>query len=202
MGSSIKSSAYEYRIWMPDKLRMNPFYVERVHKSNGTKTLLTKTFASTGDAIQWIRCLDKHVTDPEDVKIMFDVEKMRDERARNIERNKQRFREAKANAECVLCGSKDDLSFHHVDPSLKKYSFQELIVWGSIEELDAELSKTVVLCTRHHRLLHAAWIRETNDSICQRCIWRRGLQCRCKRPDVWCASSGILITGSGVPVKR
>ena len=55
MGSSIKSSAYEYRIWMPDKLRMNPFYVERVHKSNGTKTLLTKTFASTGDAIQWIR---------------------------------------------------------------------------------------------------------------------------------------------------
>ena len=195
MGSSIKSSAYEYRIWMPDKLRMNPFYVERVHKSNGTKTLLTKTFASTGDAIQWIRCLDKHVTDPEDVKIMFDVEKMRDERARNIERNKQWFREAKANAECVLCGSKDDLSFHHVDPSLKKYSFQELIVWGSIEELDAELSKTVVLCARHHRMLHGWWNRYP-DHPCRACIYRRGMQCHCKRPDVWCLNSGNLLIGT------
>ena len=195
-------SPYQYEIGLVTPLSMHPFYAVRMDSKRGTTTPIAKAFDSTTDAIMWLKCLDRKIKEDQDVSFSFDIEDMKALRKENIRRNQQHLKEWKHGKACVLCGGTKtkELSLHHVNPSQKKFSFQELVIWGSLQEINEELAKTVILCTRHHRLLHRFWSRYQYCS-CQRCIWRRGMQCRCKRSDVWCLNSGVLITGLGEPVK-
>ena len=190
-----KELSCTYEVKMTTPLRMFPFYVVRKYPGQEGEHRIAKNFSSTHDAIRWITVLDKNVSQDRGISLGFDLEEMRFLRAENIRRNRAHLSAVKKDAGCVFCGCAKDLSFHHVDPRRKSYDFQDLVIWGSTDELDAELSKTVVLCTRHHRLLHGWWNRYP-DHPCRACIYRRGMQCHCRRPDVWCLNSGNLLIGT------
>lgn len=47
------------------------------------------------------------------------------------------------------------LDFHHTDPSIKEVSINKAVAQGwSIERLNTEMSKCVILCANCHRKLH------------------------------------------------
>lgn len=64
-------------------------------------------------------------------------------------------------AGCVDCGSHENLHFHHVDPSTKRYAIS-VMVTHSDEAITAELAKCVVVCLPCHVKRHAA-IRQLED---------------------------------------
>lgn len=76
---------------------------------------------------------------------------------------KQRTRnfitEYKREHSCEKCGEDDAicLVFHHVDPKEKEYDITQLVARGwSIERVQTEINKCVVLCANCHCKEHAA----------------------------------------------
>ena len=63
----------------------------------------------------------------------------------------------KHTSECVKCGEGDVacLDFHHIDGETKSYDIASTPTRGiSIERLNLELKKCIVLCSNCHRKLH------------------------------------------------
>jgi transcription elongation factor Elf1 len=59
---------------------------------------------------------------------------------------------------CVVCGEKESvcLDFHHLNPIEKDLNLATVKNWGySIERLQSEINKCVILCSNCHRKLHA-----------------------------------------------
>lgn len=54
---------------------------------------------------------------------------------------------------CVDCGGHEDLHFHHLDPSTKRYSLTVMTTNGDKSVAD-ELAKCVVVCRAHHIARH------------------------------------------------
>lgn len=62
----------------------------------------------------------------------------------------------RTNNGCEDCGTHDGwLEHHHVDPSTKKYSISQMYAY-SLDALEEELEKCVVLCRSCHKKRHAA----------------------------------------------
>lgn len=58
---------------------------------------------------------------------------------------------------CMVCGYKtclDALEFHHLDPKEKDFMVSE-VTHTSLERVKDELDKCVLLCSNHHREIHA-----------------------------------------------
>ena len=70
------------------------------------------------------------------------------------ERNLEYIKERKS-CGCQKCGEKRFyvLDFHHIDPSIKDDSINHLRT-GSIEKLQEEINKCIVLCSNCHREFH------------------------------------------------
>ena len=47
------------------------------------------------------------------------------------------------------------MDLHHIDPSTKKDNVSKLLKSGSLQSLQEEIDKCVVLCSNCHRLVHA-----------------------------------------------
>ena len=47
------------------------------------------------------------------------------------------------------------MDLHHIDPSTKKDTVSNLLKSGSLQSLQEEIDKCVVLCSNCHRLVHA-----------------------------------------------
>ena len=64
---------------------------------------------------------------------------------------------------CLFCGEAEPvcLSFHHIDPSIKLFGVSDFVS-RTIEELDNEIAKCVVVCENCHRKLHAEIITLPN----------------------------------------
>ena len=65
---------------------------------------------------------------------------------------------------CYICGYKAfvvSLSFHHLDPSIKKKEISNLVNGGPSrqKELDAEMAKCIILCRNCHFALHGGFIQ-------------------------------------------
>ena len=74
------------------------------------------------------------------------------------------FIKYKSKLQCTACSEADTicLSFHHLDPDNKVASIHELLNKGAtIEQLQAEISKCIVLCFNCHMKLH----RDKRDTI-------------------------------------
>lgn len=84
--------------------------------------------------------------------------------SKNRERHKIKSRQLiilylkkKSESGCAKCGFSDGraLDYHHVDPKTKDGSVSEMIGWAySIEKIDAEIEKCIVLCSNCHRIEH------------------------------------------------
>lgn len=61
---------------------------------------------------------------------------------------------------CVVCGEDDPaaLDFHHVDPATKSFNVASVGRSKSLQAVDRELAKCVVLCASCHRKVHAGRI--------------------------------------------
>jgi hypothetical protein len=63
----------------------------------------------------------------------------------------RRARKLKEHGPCATCGTWKELNFHHKDPAKK---IEHRIWTWSEKRLEEELAKCIVLCERHHLLLH------------------------------------------------
>lgn len=58
---------------------------------------------------------------------------------------------------CAICGYNENavaLTFHHTDPTTKKFNVSRASESGSMEKVLAEIEKCVVLCANCHLVLH------------------------------------------------
>lgn len=60
----------------------------------------------------------------------------------------------KLGGKCVICGTKENLEFDHIDPATKKYTVSN--VSCSLEEWWNEVEKCRLLCKEHHKVLSDA----------------------------------------------
>ncbi len=84
-----------------------------------------------------------------------------------IERNRQWLKEYKQTCCCSECGESRSvcLDFHHVDPSTKTMNVCELVNNRfSIERIQAEIDKCIVLCANCHRASHSGNVWEEDSS--------------------------------------
>lgn len=67
------------------------------------------------------------------------------------------LQEYKQTQRCLLCPEDDSscLDFHHVDPLTKDGDVSDIVRGVSLEKLQRELDKCVMLCSNCHRKLHA-----------------------------------------------
>lgn len=79
------------------------------------------------------------------------------------------YKAVKHNSACLIegCHSKEGLSFHHVDPSLKLAEVGKIAQMGSLTQLIDELNKCVPLCWFHHKAVHkgliSGWLEGLDD---------------------------------------
>jgi hypothetical protein len=71
------------------------------------------------------------------------------------ERNYKHVGDIKRKGHCLLCLTKEKLTFHHRQPKKKKNDIQRLASQGlSIGNIDKEIAKCDLLCEECHREVH------------------------------------------------
>lgn len=91
------------------------------------------------------------------------VEHRKKVRARNIKiiKKNRDFTDSIKSCGCIVCNESEIvcLDFHHLDPMFKEDNISLLSNCGySIERLEKEIEKCVVICSNCHRKLHAGKI--------------------------------------------
>lgn len=79
------------------------------------------------------------------------------DRVKNIATNRRQNLIDRVGGACVICGYNryaGSLDFHHVDSSAKDFQLSSLSKY-SLDEIEKELPKCVLLCCRCHREVHA-----------------------------------------------
>lgn len=75
-------------------------------------------------------------------------------------RNREYLDDVKSRSRCIRCGTKDNLTFHHLDPKTKSFGLSEAPrLKVSMANLKVEISKCVVLCEDCHKLEHEEIVR-------------------------------------------
>lgn len=61
---------------------------------------------------------------------------------------------------CIICGMKvaECLDFHHLDPNTKENHVCKMTQNFGIKRIKDEVRKCVVICSNHHRMVHAGLI--------------------------------------------
>lgn len=54
---------------------------------------------------------------------------------------------------CVVCGTRENLEFHHKNPAVKSFNIRKVLV--AFEDLTAELDKCELRCDDCHKKAHA-----------------------------------------------
>jgi len=78
-------------------------------------------------------------------------------------KNRNYVNKIKSNYGCQKCGDKREyvLDFHHIDSNIKENTVAKLMIHSSMEKLDEEIKKCVVLCANCHREFH--FLNKTNN---------------------------------------
>jgi hypothetical protein len=69
---------------------------------------------------------------------------------------------------CSVCQTKEDLCFHHVDPSTKRFTIGASSS-QSISAIKIEMRKCVVMCRSCHMTLHGRLKSEVMNNVCRGC---------------------------------
>lgn len=70
---------------------------------------------------------------------------------------KKSVQELKIGLKCAKCGDNRSyvLDFHHIDPSIKKEDVSQMLInHRSLEDIQKEIEKCIVLCSNCHREFH------------------------------------------------
>jgi hypothetical protein len=80
--------------------------------------------------------------------------------------NKERYQKYKSTLKCNQCNEKHPscLQFHHKDNN-KEYTIASIARCCSVEKLQIEIDKCIVLCANCHAKLHYNLIKE-NSNVC------------------------------------
>ena len=75
----------------------------------------------------------------------------------------------KRTLKCAQCGFDHPaaLDFHHVNPAKKENIVSALVSSGKFAAAMKEVSKCIVLCANHHRVLHYEELKPTSNQICR-----------------------------------
>ena len=94
----------------------------------------------------------------------YDRERHQKNREKILQQKKDRrllirewFDTYKSNLSCEKCGENHiaTLDFHHIDSNEKEYIISDMVRYGfSIENIEKEISKCIILCANCHRILH------------------------------------------------
>lgn len=82
----------------------------------------------------------------------YKLEQSRLAQIKRSERHRERIAAAKVDG-CVDCGSREDLHFHHLDPSTKKHTVADMDGASTAAFLE-EVAKCVVVCKPCHIARH------------------------------------------------
>lgn len=92
--------------------------------------------------------------------------KKREQNKKNENRNRKFIQKYKKENGCLICGYNcctSALDFHHLDPTQKEKNIAAMVKdCCSIETIEVEIDKCVVLCRNHHAELHDGLI-DLND---------------------------------------
>lgn len=122
------------------------------------------------------RDIDNRAADPEGTKERqrqtmaawraANPERSRKTWVKNRTRKKEWVQEYKRTLGCGLCPERHPvcLDFHHMDPALKDVNVSVALAHWSIERLEAEIQKCVVICSNCHRKLH--WEERQTQTAC------------------------------------
>jgi 5-methylcytosine-specific restriction endonuclease McrA len=82
------------------------------------------------------------------------AELKRERRRRRKERIRSFIKEYLKSRNCEDCGTIENLTFHHRDPSKKKDDIGKLVSYKSFAKVEKEISKCDILCRHCHDIRH------------------------------------------------
>jgi hypothetical protein len=78
----------------------------------------------------------------------------RERRRRRKEQIRSFVKEYMQQHVCKMCGTKNNLTFHHRDPSKKRGDISKLVSYKSLSLIQNEISKCDILCRHCHDIKH------------------------------------------------
>jgi hypothetical protein len=87
-----------------------------------------------------------------------------------LERNRQWLEEYRKTCVCSVCSESRSvcLDFHHTDPNEKVMTISRMVKSRfSVERIQEEIAKCVVLCANCHRVHHSGntWTQDSNEGL-------------------------------------
>jgi hypothetical protein len=77
------------------------------------------------------------------------------------------YKAVKRNSHCLVCDTKESVTFHHVEPDKKTAELGKMAHRGSLINLIDEFNKCVPLCWAHHKEVHngqrIGWLNGLDD---------------------------------------
>lgn len=67
------------------------------------------------------------------------------------------YKAVKSQCQCLICSTRSDLTFHHVNPALKRETVSNIARYGTVDDLTKEINKCVPLCVDCHRKVHTGY---------------------------------------------
>lgn len=71
-----------------------------------------------------------------------------------IEEGRNLIKNIKKNGSCKICGTKENLTFHHRDPKIKKCNVNSWKIRYNVRVIWEEINKCDILCEKCHRKIH------------------------------------------------
>lgn len=69
------------------------------------------------------------------------------------------YKAVKRRSFCLICHDTDNIEFHHISPADKLSEVTKVAKLGNLDLLKAEFNKTLPLCSRDHKAVHAGRIK-------------------------------------------
>lgn len=69
------------------------------------------------------------------------------------------YKHVKHNSHCMVCGSAEHVTFHHIKPADKVTEILKVARWGDMVATVSELNKTIPICEHDHQRIHKGNLR-------------------------------------------